>query len=242
MMWWVISLSNGYTITKNATYLQHAEKGFAHIWEGSYDKKNGGMFWDFNHSGKNSCINFPTVIAAMKLFNITKDSVYFEKAKNVYEWGRKNLTDTLSGRVADNKIGNHPAGFTDYTYNTGTFIGAAVLLFEATKDSAYLRDAIKSSGYTKNWMCKNGILPAEGDWNEQGVMKSIFAQYISKLIFDCGQTQYLDWIRHNISAAWSHRDANRTLMYRDYSVACPTGNIQSYEASSAVAFMQLFNR
>jgi predicted alpha-1,6-mannanase (GH76 family) len=117
MMWWVISLSKGYTITKNATYLQHAEKGFGHIWEGSYDKKNAGMFWDFNHSGKNSCINFPTVIAAMKLFNITKDSVYFEKAKNVYEWGRKNLTDTLCGRVADNKIGNHPAGFTDYTYN-----------------------------------------------------------------------------------------------------------------------------
>lgn len=55
-------------------------------------------------------------------------------------------------------------------------------------------------------------------------------------------TQYLDWIRHNISAAWSHRDANRTLMYRDYSVTCPTGNIQSYEASSGVAFMQLFNR
>ena len=45
MMWWVISLSKGYTITKNATYLQHAEKGFGHIWEGSYDKKNGGMFW-----------------------------------------------------------------------------------------------------------------------------------------------------------------------------------------------------
>jgi hypothetical protein len=30
-------------------------------------------------------------------------------------------------------------------------------------------------------MCKNGVLPTEGDWNEQGVMKSIFAQYIYKL-------------------------------------------------------------
>lgn len=81
MMWWAISLSNGYMITKNVTYLQHAEKGFVHIWKGSYDKKNGGMFLDFNHSEKNSCINFPTVFAAMKLFNIAKDSSYFEKVK-----------------------------------------------------------------------------------------------------------------------------------------------------------------
>ena len=33
-----------------------------------------------------------------------------------------------------------------------------------------------------------------------------------------------------------NRDAFRNITYRDYSVACPTGDIQSYEDNSVVTF------
>jgi len=241
MMWWVISLTNAYQVTGNTAYLDKAISGFQRIWNGSYDIAKGGMFWDFNHSGKNACINYPTVIAAMKLYAITKDEAYFTKAKNIYAWSRINLFNPHTGRVADNKIGNNNPGYSDYTYNYGTCIGASMLLYKATNSKAYLDDAKICANYVKSTMCdRNGILPAEGNWNEQGVLKSILAQYLIQLLPADGQGGYTNWIDKNINSAWQNRDQNRGIMYRDYKIKCPIGIIQSYESSSAVAFMQLF--
>lgn len=237
MMWWVIALARANQLTGNAAYLEKAKAGFERVWNGSYDPIDGGMFWDFQHSGKNSCINFPTVIAAMKLYAITKDASYLDKAKSIYSWSKTNLVDA-SGKVNDNKIGNNPPGGQDYTYNSGTAIGAAMALYKQTNDAAYLNDAKLYADYVKNSMCTNQLLPAEGDFNEQGVLKAIFAQYIMQLINDGGQNQYLSWIQTNVNTGWGNRDT-RNLTYRNYAVSTPTGDIQSYEASSIVTFMQL---
>lgn len=242
MMWWVISLTNAYQLTGNTAYLDKAKSGFENVWNGSYDPVKGGMFWDFKHSGKNACINYPTVIAAMKLYNITKNEAYLSKAKDVYAWSRNNLFNTSTGRVADNKIGDNGPGYSDYTYNHGTCIGAAMALYQSTNSQTYLADAMLCANYAKNTMSDSeGILPAEGDWNEQGVLKAILAQYLVKLLPVDSQNQYVKWIDNNINLAWQNRDQVRGIMHRNYKIPCPTGTIQSYESSSAVAFMQLFN-
>ena len=239
IMWWVISLARAHQVTGNQAYLDHSVAGFKHVWDGSYDPVDGGMFWDFKHSGKNACINFPTVIAAMTLYNITGDAAYLQKAKEVYNWGVNNLYDPNTGRVADNNVNGHK-GWSDYTYNQGTFIGAAVMLYKATATAAYLDQAKLAATYTQKTMSDvNGIMPAEGDWNEQGVLKSIFGQYVMMLINDAGQTQFLPWIQKNINTAWGNRDVTRGLTYRNYKVPCVTGVLQSYEASSAVYMMQV---
>lgn len=240
MMWWVVSLARAYKVTHEPEYLQVAKAGFDFIWNESYDSINGGMKWSWKVEGKNACINYPTVIAAMLLYNISNEPSYLDKAKNIYSWARANLYQQSTGRVADHKVGNDPAGFEDYTYNQGTCIGAAVMLYQATKENSYLSDANAAAEYTKNVMSYLGYLPAEGDWNEQGVLKAIFAEYIYMLIYDAGQDTYIPWIKQNIDAAWKYRDKMRTLMYRDYTVFCPAGTLQSYEASSGVAFMQIF--
>lgn len=242
MMWWIISLGRGYELTKDQRHLDAAVAGFKYVWDNSYDPVNGGMRWSWKVEGKNACINYPTVIAAMVLFNITKNQDYLDKAKNIYAWSRTNLYQSATGRVADHKVGNNPPGFEDYTYNQGTFIGSAVMLYKATNEASFLADAKFAADYTKNKMSDaKGILPAEGEWNEQGVLKAIFAQYMQMLIVDAGQTQYSEWMHANINLAWLNRDQKRTLMFRDYKIPCPTGVIQSYEASSGVAFMQLFD-
>lgn len=241
MMWWIMALSRAYTITKNPAYLEQAKAGFKHVWDGSYDSAKGGLFWDFKHSGKNACINYPTVIAAMRLYNITKDKSYLDKAKSIYTWAHDNLFDTAKGRVADHKIGDNKAGYEDYTYNQGTCIGAALLLYKVTKSKNYLDDAKLAAQYTKNVMSDaNGILPAEGDFNEQGVLKAIFAQYLVELAKAAPQDNYGKWAIHNADTAWANRDQTRNITHRNYKILCPTGVIQSYESSSAVAFMQLF--
>jgi len=241
MMWWVMSLTRAYEITKNQVYLDKAKSGFAKVWSGSYDPVKGGMFWDFKHSGKNACINYPTVIAAMRLYDVTKDAAYLTKAKDIYAWSRINLFDVAKGRVADHKVGDNNPGFEDYTYNQGTAIGAAVMLYKNTNTQSYLDDAKIAANYTKNTMSDpSGILPAEGDWNEQGVLKAIFAQYLADLAKAYPAGDYAKWAVFNANAAWGNRDFGRGIMHRNYKVPCPTGIVQSYESSSAVAFMQLF--
>lgn len=131
-MWWVISLSRAYELTGKVDYLANSKAGFEHVWNGSYDPNNRGMFWDFNHSGKNACINYPTVIAAMKLYKITGDVAYLNKAKSIYQWSKENLFQQSTGRVADNFV-NNKQGFSDYTYNQGTCIGAAVAFTKKLK-------------------------------------------------------------------------------------------------------------
>jgi len=239
MMWWVTALARANQLTGNPQYLDEAVAGFNHVWAGSYDLTDGGMFWDFQHSGKNACINYPTVIAAVRLYQITNDTTYLSKAKSIYTWAKANLVNPLSGEIADHKIGNNPPGYQDYTYNQGTAIGAAVMLYKVTNDAAYITDAKLYADYTKNNMCTTGILPAEGDFNEQGVMKAIFAQYIMMLIKDGNQPQYLPWIVGNINTGWNNRDKSRNLTWRNYALPAVTGVEQSYEASSIPTFMQV---
>lgn len=241
MMWWVIAMTRAYEITGNQVYLDKAVAGFSRVWNGSFDPIKGGMFWDFRHHGKNACINYPTVIAAMRLNQITKDEAYLTKAKSIYAWSRDNLYDISNGRVADHKIGEGDPGFEDYTYNQGTLIGAAVLLYQTTNLQSYLDDAKLAANYTKTVMSDaSGILPAEGDWNEQGVLKAIFARYLSKLVEVYSGSDYSKWASFNAQSAWNNRDLSRGIMYRDYKITCPVGIVQSYESSSAVAFMQVF--
>ncbi len=241
IMWWVISLTRAYEIMGNAVYLDKAKSGFDRVWNGSYDPAKGGMFWDFKHSGKNACINYPTVIAAMNLYKITKEAHYLDKAKELYAWSKMNLLNQANGRVADHKVGDNKPGYEDYTYNQGTCIGAALLLYKTTGVRTYLDDAKLAANYTRNVMSdSSGILPPEGAWNEQGVLKSILAQYLADLTRVLPREGYSKWINDNINLAWHNRDPVRGIMHRNYKIACPTDVVQSYESSSGVAFMQLF--
>jgi predicted alpha-1,6-mannanase (GH76 family) len=245
LMWWIISMTRAYEITGNTEYLDVASDGFDNVYSRAYDSVNGGVFWGFGPDGmgkghKNSCINYPTIIAALKFHEITGNVDYLNKATDIYSWARTYLFNSSTGSVPDLISDQGVVDWTNYTYNQGTMIGAASMLYLATGNINYLNDANLAANYTREVMCNNdGILPAEGDWNEQGTMKAIFAHYISVLINDCGQTQWLPWIHDNINLAWSNRDNLRNLMYRDYTAPCSSGMIQTYEASSGVAFLQV---
>jgi len=108
-------------------------------------------------------------------------------------------------------------------------------------DRNYLDDAKLAANYTKATMSDaNGILPAEGDWNEQSVLKAVFAQYLAELVKVNPEGDFAKWAVFNANSAWNNRDQTREIMHRNYKIACPVGPVQSYESSSAVAFMQLF--
>lgn len=225
------------------------------------------MFWQWhpirsprpNHrnDGKMVCINFPIVVAAMTLYNQvpsnrtpSSDSKplyqtatqYLQKAKEIYAWGFENLYNPSIGCIADSRHGCNEPAWKAHVYNQATFIGASVLLYKATKDQAYLHNAIKATDCTIEVMsAKHGVLPFE-DGIEQGIYMAIFAQYVAMLVYGCNQGQYLPFLHHTIETDWNSRDKNRNICGGDYSLPLDSkANIDSYSASGIPALMLLFS-
>lgn len=207
IQWWTITLARAAAALHRDDCLNLAEKSFARVWygspkvgdSGSYaDPKRGlggGMFWQWQPienpeankatDGKMSCINFPTVVAAMTLYNLVPETMemdseperwtnghgefvrphyetkdrYFEMAKEIYDWSVENLVELPLGKVADHRHGDHAGGH-PLLYNQGTFIGASVMLYLATGDRQYLDNAIAGADYSINALStSDGYMP-----------------------------------------------------------------------------------
>lgn len=249
IMWWVISMARAYEVTGDPKYLAHAESGFDRVWygvpgldPGSYDTEHGGMFWDwtFGRVGKMSCINYPTVVAAATLYNITKKEDYLNKAKEIYQWSSDNIYDPLTGRIADSKHGNGSPNWTLHVYNQGSAIGAATELYAITKEAKYLDQAVLMANYTRDVMsAPYTILPSEAS-EEKGIYTAIFAQYMIRLIEVGDKAEYLPWLRRTIDYGWSNRDQARKLTSKNYLKKVGADEVVScYDASGIPALMLL---
>lgn len=277
IQWWTITLARAYQIFGKEEFLKLSEESFSRVWygsekvgdTGSYDSEKSGMFWQWQpihnpkpnnseHDGKMACINFPTVVAAMTLYNCVPDNRknpdekekpiyqtkngYLKKAKEIYEWGVNNLVDINTGRVADSKHGDGNPDWKAHVYNQATFIGASVLLYKATNKKSYLDNAILAADYTVKEMSKEkGILPFESGI-EQGIYTAIFAQYMYMLVHDCGQSQYMQFLKYTIHEGWKNRDESRDLCGGEYDkIVNVNDTIDSYSASGIPALMLLFS-
>lgn len=222
----------------------------------------GGMFWEWQPIDKpqphkkgdfrSACINFPTVIAACTLYKNVPEGRkvptaarptqqtkewYLEKAKEVYAWADKTLVQ--NGRVADGIHGGGPE-FTDHLYNQATYIGASCLLYQITGEISYLNKAKLGANYVFSKMSNGGILPWESGV-EQGVYAAIFAQYMHMLVYDCGQTQYMTYVKRNLQRGWDRRDKTRGISNGNFLKVTEEGSqIDSYSASALPALMLMF--
>lgn len=278
IMWWTITLGRAYELFKVEEYLNLSEKSFGRVWYGSEKVGDtgsyadpekglgGGMFWQWQPirnpspneagDGKMACINFPTVVAALTLYNnvpegrteSTEDrpsyqtkQQYLAKGKEIYEWSVENLVDISTGQVADSRHGNGNPAWKDHVYNQATYIGASILLYKATGEKQYLDNAITGTNYTINTMSASfDILPHETGI-EQGIYTAIFAQYIAMLVYEYDQTQYIPFIKHTINYGWANRDKSRNICGGDYTIPQVEGDaIESYDASGIPALMLLF--
>ena len=153
----------------------------------------------------------------------------------------KNLVDSNTGEVADSKHGEGNPAWSDHVYNQATFIGASLLLYKATGEKTYWENAVLGADYTMNTMSATyDLLPFESGV-EQGIYTAIFAEYMAMLVNDCGQTQYLPFLKRNINYGWANRDQTRNLCGGEYHKAQIEGaTIDSYSASGIPALMLLF--
>lgn len=240
IMWWAIACGRAYRLTGDERYLRKSKASFDFVYDRfTDDKLGGGVYWTSERTSKNSCVNSPTVIAAARLALLLKEPAYLEKAKRVYAWQKQTLTDG-TGKVFDGIGANQRVNRGSLTYNQGTFLGAALLLYQQTKDQTYLDDAVKTAEWTKAHLCVTDqrILKSEGQ-GDGGAFKGIFVRYLKLLIVDGGRTEFLPWMQANADAAWRHRRVDDNLMGPDWSTSAGT-RIQSQTAGSAVSVVVCF--
>jgi predicted alpha-1,6-mannanase (GH76 family) len=103
---------------------------------------------------------------------------YLDEAIKIYNWLRDNLYDPADGKVRDNMNSSGNISRAVYTYNQGTFIGAAHELYKITGDKKYLDEAVKAANYVINQMSNNNRVLSNATSGDGG----LFTEYSSGIL------------------------------------------------------------
>lgn len=196
MEWITLAQIRMFEATGDTTYIHRARQIYDDwIWStwGPDDEApwHGGITWKTDVSkSKNACSNGPAAIIAAKLaklyhragFNQGKSQrTYLTEAKAIYAWLRANLFDHETGAVYDNMNSKGHISRATFTYNSGTFIGAAHQLYQLTGDKRYLGDAIRAANYVIQQKSDNFGVPDDAVRGDGGLFHGIFFRYFAPL-------------------------------------------------------------
>lgn len=213
--WMVIASVRGYLMFGDATFLSYAKTNFDNMYARAL-LPSGMLRWKETtetQNGTNSCINGPAEVAACYLAMAMEDDSYYDKAKNLYALQRKYLFVPATGQVYDSFTWatGQPSGYNYWasTYNQGTFLGAAVMLYNHYGNNMYRDDAEMIMKYTTENLCdENGYINVcqVGSGDLAG-FKGILMRYVRRLITDLKKTEYVDWMQKNAFQAYNNRNS-----------------------------------
>ncbi|PWS26336.1 hydrolase [Pedobacter yonginense] len=136
-----IDYMEAYFNTRNPQYITKAKEVFRFIESGWDEKLQGGVYWLEGHKDqKPACSNGMATLAALKLYQGTQEKEYLDWGKRFYSWMHTKLRNPKGIYYNDIKM-DGKQNPTYYTYNTGSMLEAAVLLYQFTDEEAYLKEA-----------------------------------------------------------------------------------------------------
>jgi len=181
LAWWAQSSLQAYTLTNNTNYRDCAKALFDKVYQSWDTTQAGGGIWTLNNqtSQKNMVTNALATMAAAQLSTILGDSSYLTKAQSIYSWIRSHLTNLTgtSGAAYDRYDSASNSIIMDqFSNNYGTFIGAALALYDTTKNNSsatnnqsvnYLADAnnVANASLSNITIDGDGIIRYESDCN-----------------------------------------------------------------------------
>ncbi len=209
MEWMALALVRLYDHTKDETYLNLAKDLFAEIEGGWTDVAGGGISWSKKKTQfKNTPANAPAVILAVKLHERTGEKAYADMAQKIFDWLNDTLRDNLSGFVADgiNDNNDMQLSWGAFTYNNGTYIGAATEMFRMTGEPKYLEYAEKTfQNSVSQYSGDNGVVKEEGQ-DDGGLFKGIMMRYVKDYYFaqNDDRPDIREWFEGNAKSVASH--------------------------------------
>lgn len=241
--WGVIALARSYQLTGNKAHLSQAEIQFNKMWARAWDTKNGGLFWNTDKQTKNACINGPASVAAFLLANSTTHTGFRDQGKQAFEWLVNHLYNATTGEVADHVDNNGKLTWWPFTYNQGTFIGAALLYSQIGGDSRYIPDGKAAGLWTKQSLTGQhlpGILNDEDESTDgDGVgFKGIFARWAGRFAAVTRNQVLSGWLALNARTAWQFRNS-AGVTWTQWWHRTSDSFVTSWECSSAVAILQV---
>jgi predicted alpha-1,6-mannanase (GH76 family) len=235
IMWMVIACARAQQLSGHAAWRDAAKFNFdlcyARAWSTNL---GGGLWWKTSNRSKNACVNGPAAIAAFLLYQIYADTNYLAKSRAIYAWERNTLFDRSGGRIYDNINDEGKISHVSFTYNQGTFIGAANFL-------GYTNDARLAADYTRDYMCWEGLLPGYGQDGDAAGFNGIGVRWLARFMKDRGfQSRYQAWLQANADAAWQCRRAADNLAWSRWYLPTPADEpLYSWACSSSVVILQV---
>jgi hypothetical protein len=199
-----IDYMESYFNTKNPVYLQRAKDVFKFILSGWNDDVGGGVTWLEGHNDqKPACTNGMATLTTLKIYEGSKDKYYLEQGKKFYKWMYNTLRDSTGVIVNDVKL-DGKQNRTFYTYNTGSLLEAAVMLYKFTGEKQYLdqakqlaRDSYKHFSNVPHY--KNLTLQIDLPW----FVTVLFRGYEALYKVD-GDYRYIAAIEKDLNYAWQN--------------------------------------
>jgi predicted alpha-1,6-mannanase (GH76 family) len=210
--WAVLFCVRGYLLTGNKTYLDKAKDQYDKMYKRAFTNSyGGGLIWFETKTSKNACIEGPAAVAACYLAQATGDNTYYDKAVALYSWSKIYLFNPATGKVKDNVDLNKRTGLlrtsnVSFTYNQGTFLGAATMLYNYTKEASYLAEAQKLATFTRDTIYRGKVMNNEESGGDLPGFKGIFARYARKYTVETGKTDLVDWLYLNAKVAYNNRN------------------------------------
>ena len=228
MEWNALAMLRAYVATKDPKYKSAVEEVWADIKTGWNDQMGGGIAWKKSKLYyKNTPANAPAAILAARLyeqFKIADDLLWSQK---IYSWLKETLYNKSSGWVYDGINSENDGKRNEswkFTYNQGSFIGAAIELFKITKNMAFLNDAVQAADFTlsdNTLTNQNDNLLRDEGGGDGGLFKGVFIRYFTELIRTEGllsnnKNRYVKYLKHNAETLWNIGTDKSNLLFGSY--------------------------
>ena len=241
--WAVLACVRGAMLTGNKAYLDKGKEQFDKMYARAFTNLyGGGLNWYETRTSKNACINGPAIVACCYLAQATGDKTYYDKAIALYKWSKLYLLNVSTGKVNDNvdlDRQSQKIRVSDWssTYNQGTYLAAAVMLYQYTKESSYLDEAKKIAQYTKDDMYKGGIMNNEDGGNDLPGFKGIFVRYARIYAIEGKKDDLNEWLQSNASVAYNNRNSEGIIQTKWGTRTSETKPGSAFGASTAISLL-----
>lgn len=254
VMWQIVGAARAANLASSgASYLADAKRNFDAIYKRAKLSYVPLLRWaesSGDHNGANSCVNGPAEVAACYIGIAAADESYFEKARELYDSQRTYLFNPSNGHVYDSVVFDPATGKVvssntwASTYNQGTMLGAAVLLYQHYGDAKYKQDADRIIEYSMKNLCNaDGIIHvcqnADGDF--QG-FKGILMRYAGLYARTFQDEKVSAWLIKNAFHAYNNQNSKHyghsawlTKAAEDGTFGTVDYTTQAFGASTAIS-------